>query len=218
MKNKMSVLIGGLLVALLVVAVIGATNAYASSGRVQGPGPGGGGRGPGGPGLDAAAEVLGMTTGELKTALEGGKTLEQIAEEKGVDFADVQTAMQAARGKDIRMGGPGLEVAAQALGMTTTELKTALEGGKTLEQIAEEKGVDFADVQTAMQAERETQMREQIQQSLDDGTITQEHADWLLEGLDKGFLGKPGGFGLGGPHGPGFGPVLEVQQIQEAGQ
>jgi uncharacterized protein (DUF433 family) len=175
----------------------------------------------GGPGLDAAAEVLGMTTDELKAALEGGKTLEQIAEEKNVDFADVQAAMQAARGDDeVRglMGGPGLDAASQALGMTTDELKAALAGGKTLEQVAEEKGVDFADVQAAMQAERETQMRERIQQSLDEGTITQEHADWLLEGLDKGFLNGPGGFGLGGPHGPGFEPVLEVQPIQEAGQ
>ena len=39
-----------------------------------------------------------------------------------------------------------------------------------------------------------------------DGTITQEHADWLLEGLEKGFLGGPGGFGPGDPHVPGFGP------------
>jgi hypothetical protein len=45
-------------------------------------------------------------------------------------------------------------------------------------------------------------IRERIQQALDDGTITQEHADWLLEGLDKGFLGGEGGFGLGG-HGRG---------------
>jgi len=45
---------------------------------------------------------------------------------------------------------------------------------------------------------------------MEDGTITQEHADWLLEGLDKGFLGGPGGFGFGhGPKGegqPAFGP------------
>jgi hypothetical protein len=43
-------------------------------------------------------------------------------------------------------------------------------------------------------------MRERIQQALDAGTITQEHADWLLEGLEKGFLGGPDGFGLGGRH------------------
>ena len=174
MKNKKLVLIGGLLVALVVVAVIGATNAYAQD---QGPAdPPQQGRGPeyGGPG----------------------------------------------RGGDGPRGGPGFEAAAQALGMTTDELTTALKGGKTLEQIAEEKGVDFADVQAAMQKARDTEMRQRIQQALDAGTITQEHADWLLEGLDKGFLNGPGGFGLGfgGPHGQGPAPANSAQPTQAAGQ
>jgi uncharacterized protein (DUF433 family) len=227
MKNKIVVLIGGLLVVLLTITVIGVTNAYAqtpSGGRLQGPGPDGGRGRMGGPGLESAAQVLGMTTDELKAALQGGKTLEQVAEEKGVDFADVQAAMQAGRGTEIRgfKGGPGLDAAAQALGMTTDELTTALQGGKTLEQVAEEAGVDFADVQAAMQSARDIEMRERIQQALDDGTITQEHADWLLEGLDKGFLGGKGGFGFGfdGPHGPGPGmpPADGAQPTQEAGQ
>ena len=147
MKNKISILIGGLLVALLVVGVIGATNVYAqepSRIMMHGRGPGGG-RGLGQAGLEAAAEALDMTTEELTTALQSGKTLEQIAEDAGVDFEDVQAAIQAAHA---------------------------------------------------------TQMRERIQQAVEDGTITQENADWLLEGLDKGFIGMPGGFGLGGPHGP----------------
>jgi len=152
MKNKKSVLIGGLLVALLVVAVIGATSAYAqspSSAALHGRGPGDG-RGP--------------------------------------------------------LGGAGLEAAAQVLGMTTDELTTALQSGKTLEQLATEAGVDVQDVKDAIQAVHATEMRERIQQAVDDGKITQENADWLLEGLDKGFMGGFGGFGLGGPHGPGFGP------------
>jgi uncharacterized protein (DUF433 family) len=212
MKKKLAVLIGGLLVVLLTITVIGVTNAYAqtpSSGLLQGPGPDGG-RGPmGGRGLETAAKVLGMTTDELQAALQSGKTLEQIAEEKGVDFADVQAAMQTARGTEMRglKGGAGLDAAAKVLGMTTDELTTALQSGKTLEQVAEEKGVDFADVQAAMQTARDTEMRARIQQALDDGTITQEHADWLLEGLDKGFLNGPGGFGFDGPHGPGQGPA-----------
>lgn len=152
MKNKMSVLIGGLLVALLVIGVIGATNAYAqspSSAPLHGRGPGGG-RGP--------------------------------------------------------LGGAGLEAAAGVLGMTTDELTTSLRSGKTLEELAEEAGVELQDVRDAIQAAHATQMRERIQQAVDDGTITQENADWLLEGLDKGFIGGPGGFGFGGHRGPGFGP------------
>jgi transcriptional regulator with XRE-family HTH domain len=163
-----------------------------------------------------------MTTDELTAALKEDKTLKQLAEEKGVDFADVQAAIQAVRGEERfgrgLPGGPGLEAAAQALGMTADELTAALKEGKTLEQLAEEKGVDIAEGQAALQAERETEMRERIQQALDAGTITQEHADWLLEGLDKGFLGKPGGFGIGfdGPQGPV--PADGAQPTQEGGQ
>ena len=153
MKNKMSVLIAGLLLALVVVGVIGATNAYAQS--------------------------------QPSTPLHG----------RGPD------------GGRGFLGGPGLEAAAKALGMTTDELTTALQSGKTLEQIAQEKGVDFQTVQDAIQAAHATELRARIQQALDDGTITQENADWLFEGLDKGFIGGPGGFGFGfgGHHGPGFG-------------
>ena len=97
----------------------------------------------------------------------------------------------------------GLEAAAQALGMTADELSSALQGGKTLEQLAEEAGVELQDVQDAIQAAREVEMRERIEQAVSDGTMTQEKADWLLEGLEKGFLDGPGlGFGFG-PHGSG---------------
>lgn len=155
MKNKKSILIGGLLVALLVIGVIGATNAYAQSPTntpLHDDGPGGRGRGLGQVELEAAAKVLGMTTDELSTALQNGKTLEQLAQDANVDVQDVKDAIQAAHA---------------------------------------------------------TEIRSHIQQALDDGTITQENADWLLEGLDKGFIGVPGAFGFGGPHGqggPGFGP------------
>ena len=78
MKNKKSILIGGLLAALLVIGVIGATNVYAQTPTntpLHEGGPGGGrGRGLGQPELEAAAKVLGMTTDELSTALQSGKT------------------------------------------------------------------------------------------------------------------------------------------------
>ena len=153
MKNKKSILIGGLLAALIVIGVIGATNAYAQTPTntpFHDGGPGGGrGRGLGQPELEAAAKVLSMTTDELSTALQSGKTLEQLAQDANVDVQAVKDAIQAAH---------------------------------------------------------VTEMRSRIQQAVDDGTITQENADWLLEGLDKGFIGGPGEFGFGGPHGPGFGP------------
>jgi len=148
MKNKMSILIGGLLAALLVIGVIGATSAYAQSPTntfLHGGGPGG--------------------------------------------------------GRGFGLGQVGLEAAAQALGMTTDEVSSALQSGKTLEELAEEAGVDLQDVQDAIQAAREEELRARIEQAVSDGTMTQEKADWLLEGLEKGFLDGPGfGFGFG-PHG-----------------
>ena len=150
MKNKMLILIAGLLVALLVVGVIGATNSFAqgSSDLMQH------GRGPGSP---------------------------------------------------HGLGQPELEAAAKVLGMTTDEVSTALQSGKTLQNLADEAGVKIEDVQSAIQAAHATELRERIAQAVTDGTITQENADWLLEGLDKGFIGVPGAFGFGGPHGPGDG-------------
>ena len=148
MKKKVSILIGGLLVALMIVGVIGATNVFAQSSTLLTPehrrGPGGG-RGLGLVGLQAAAEALNMTTDELINALRSGRTLEELATEAGVELQDVQDAISAAHEEEIRA---------------------------------------------------------RIEQAVADGTMTQEKADWLLEGLEKGFLDGPGfGFGFG-PHGP----------------
>jgi hypothetical protein len=153
-KNNKSILIGGLLLALVVtvLAGVGVSSVYAQSSSQ----PLAHGRGPGGGGLSLT----------------------------------------------------GLQVAAEKLGMTTDELITALQSGKTLEQIAQEKGVDYASIQTAIQQQSQADLRTRIQQAVTDGTMTQEKADWLLEGLDKGFIGNgPDGDGLfGGMHGFGLGP------------
>ena len=149
MKQKISILIGGLLAALMIVGAIGATNVFAQSSTLIAPEHGGGGPG-------------------------GGRG----------------------------MGLVGLQAAAEALNMTTDELITALRSGKTLEEIATEAGVDFQDVQDAINASHQEELRTRIEQGVADGTISQEKADWLLEGLEKGFLDGPGfGFGFG-PRGP----------------
>jgi len=62
----------------------------------------------------------------------------------------------------------------------------------------------------AMNAVRAENMRERITQAVEDGSITQEHADWLLEGLEKGFLDKPG-FGFGGHPGKGGPPPAPTE-------
>jgi hypothetical protein len=61
----------------------------------HGPGDGHGRGGPGFGNLDVAAKALGMTTDELRTALDGGKTIAGIAKDKGVDVAKVADALVA---------------------------------------------------------------------------------------------------------------------------
>ena len=147
MKSKISILIGGLLVALVIVGAIGASRVYAQS--------------------------------SVNLPLHGG-----------------------GHGGGRGLGLVGLQAAAEALDMTTDELITALRSGKTLEELANEAGVELQTVQDATQAAHEEELRARIEQAVADGTMTQEKADWLLEGLEKGFLDGPGfGFGFG-PHGP----------------
>ncbi len=103
------------------------------------------------------------------------------------------------------LGQAELEAAAKVLGMTSDEVSTALQSGKTLEDLATAAGVDIKDVQAAITAAHAVEMRAQIAQAVTDGKMTQAKADWLLEGLDKGYLDGPG-FGFEFGHdGPGGG-------------
>jgi hypothetical protein len=100
-------------------------------------------------------------------------------------------------------GEVGLEVIAEALGMTTDELSLQLWGGKSLADLAEEAGVDLQDLQDAVTAAQEQATRDAIEQAVEDGTLTREHADWLLQGLDNGYWGGHGCGGFGGSRGRG---------------
>ena len=162
MKNKMSILIAGLLAALLAVSVIGAIGASAQ--------------------------------GSATTLLHGGPPGD---------------------GRGHGLGQAELEAAAKVLGMTVDEVSAALKDGKTLQDLADQAGVAIEDVQAAIQAAHVAEIRANVQQALDDGTITQENADWLFEGLDKGFIGVPGAFGFGGPHGHGFDKNSSAQPAQQ---
>lgn len=118
-------------------------------------------------------------------------------------------------------GQVGFEAAAEALGMTADELSLQLWGGKTLADLAEEANVDLQDVQDAVNAALEGAKRDAIEQAVEDGTLTREHADWLLEGLDKGYWGGHGFDGFNGRGGfggrgrfPGFGGFGISGQLQ----
>jgi len=111
------------------------------------------------------------------------------------------------------MGETEMTAAATALGMTTDELSAALAEGKTLGELATTAGVEIQDVRDAISAARAEETRTRIEAGVADGTISQEKADWLLEGLDKGFL-DGSGFGFGGPRGdrPGAPPTQPTDQ------
>jgi hypothetical protein len=95
-------------------------------------------------------------------------------------------------------GQAGLDAAAKALKLTTTELQAQLWGGQTLSGLADKAGVKLADVQSAVQAACQQAQIDAINQAVKDGKITQANADWLIEGITKGYIGGgKGGFGMG---------------------
>jgi hypothetical protein len=103
------------------------------------------------------------------------------------------------------MGGFGgqwttFDTVADTLGLTPVELFTDLHGGKTLEEVAEAQGVEMETIQDALEAAREAAMRERIEQAVEDGEMSQEQADWMLEGLESGYgpMGRGFGHGRGG--------------------
>ncbi len=105
------------------------------------------------------------------------------------------------------------ELVAKVLGMTADELASELKAGKTLTEIAEARGMDAEKLQKAIASER-------VRQAVENGEMTQEQADWLLKGIEQGYMGRgpcgPGGWGMrrghhgfGGPFGGADVPGLE---------
>ena len=113
------------------------------------------------------------------------------------------------RGGKRGMGETELAAAAKVLDMTSDEISTALKAGKTLDDLAATAGVDIQDVKDALSAVHTEEMRASITAGIADGSISQEKADWLLEGLDKGFLDGHG-FGIGGPRGDKGAPPTQT--------
>ena len=111
-------------------------------------------------------------------------------------------------------GGPGpdffggstaaFDAQAKALNLTPTQLFEQLHSGKTLDEIATAQSVDVAAVQEAVKAVQAQAAKDRIAQAVKDGSMTQDQADWLLVGLEKGHTdcGFGGGRMIGGM-GPG---------------
>lgn len=91
-------------------------------------------------------------------------------------------------------GQAGLEAAAKALNMTPEELSTQLWGGRTLAELADKAGVDLQKVRDAVNQACVQAIRDAIEQAVQDGRLTREQADWLLQGLDRGYWGPGAGW------------------------
>ncbi|MBS3782929.1 MAG: hypothetical protein KGY78_00650 [Anaerolineae bacterium] len=107
------------------------------------------------------------------------------------------------RGGDWTM----FDTIADELGIAPEQLFEELhDDGKSLEEIAEDREIDLDAIREALNAARDEAMRETIEKAVVEGDMSQERAEWLLEGLEKGYTSEPGfGGGLGRPsHGPGM--------------
>jgi hypothetical protein len=69
---------------------------------------------------------------------------------------------------------------AQKLGLTYEELNTALQNGQTVAQLAQAKGVSLDELKTVALDAMRTSFAELVEQ----GVMTQDQADWMLDRMD----------------------------------
>lgn len=109
------------------------------------------------------------------------------------------------------------EIVAQALGMTVEQLSTQLWGGRTLADLAKRAGVDLEQIQKAIASAHAQAMRDRIEELVQQGKLTRERADWMLEGLEKGYRSQmPSRPDMFGKRSPARGGALRGAQPQKA--
>jgi hypothetical protein len=160
-----------------------------------------------GPGLEVAAEAIGITEDELATELRSGKSIADVAKANDVDVQKVIDALVAeekARLEDAeetltarvtervngtggRKGGPGgvvkagLDTVATAIGISEDDLRTELKAGKTIAQVAEANDVTAQEVIDAI-VDASTKA---IDEAVAKGTLTEERAADIKEDLEE---------------------------------
>jgi polyhydroxyalkanoate synthesis regulator phasin len=82
--------------------------------------------------LDAAAQALGVTADELRSALQGGKNLADVAKEKGVDVSKVVDTLvaelKAHLAEEVKSGGHTQAEADQILAEAKTRIQDFVNG------------------------------------------------------------------------------------------
>jgi hypothetical protein len=181
--------------------------------------------------LAVAADAIGITEDELRTALEDGQSMAQVAEANDVEVQTVIDALvtdatehleaaidelpdrmakvvereglpERPQGRGPRFGA-GLDAAAEAIGITSEELRDALQDGSTIAEVAEANDVEVQTVIDALVADAEAHLDEAVA----DGRITEEQAAGRKAELPERIEALVNGEGpVGGPGGPGHGP------------
>jgi hypothetical protein len=135
------------------------------------------------------AEALGISVEELQAAREKASTAAMEAAVESGEITEEQATMVKAR-QTLRGYIDQDALTAKALGITVEELQAARDEGKSPRDLMDELGISQEDFQTAMKSAYEAA----IQQAVDNGVITQEQADLILDGEMNFGPGGPGGF------------------------
>ena len=83
---------------------------------------------------------------------------------------------------------PLFDTAADVLGLTPVELFSEMHAGKTIEEVAEAQGVEVDALREALSQARDEAMRDAIAEAVEEGEMSHAQADWLLEGMEQGFV------------------------------
>ncbi len=181
----------------------GGLNGKGGAGDMQGRGVPAGFQGKGEKMDTYLAEALGISVEELQAAREKASDAAMEAAVESGEITEEQANLMEAR--QALKGYINQEtLTASALGITVEELQSARDQGKSIRDLMDELGITEEDFQAAMKTAYEAV----VQQAVEDGVVTQEQADLILnKEMNPGF-GGPGGFpGMGNgedqPGGPG---------------
>lgn len=177
---------------------------------------------------EAVADILGISVEDYDAAVEQAR--EQVVDEALAEGWLTEEQAERMREQAPHGFGPGggmmgkgfkgphmgfmghdgqslIDVAAEKLEMSVQDLFAELQDGKSIADVANEKGVDPQDIIDTYLA----QLEENLKQAVEDGNLTQNQADWMLEQatervpdhVNNTWEGHgPGGFRDGGRPGP----------------
>jgi hypothetical protein len=189
--------------------------------------------------LSVAAEAIGISEDDLRSALEDGQSIAQVAEANDVDVQTVVDALVADATEHLedaiealpeRMAevvereglperprhhrhlfGAGLDAAAEAIGIESEELRAALRDGSTIAEVAEANDVDVQAVIDALVADAEAA----IDQRVEEGRLTEEEAADRKADLPERIEALVHGERPEGAPFPGHGPGEDADQEAE---